>query len=51
MIYDNGESSCTVNYDGEMVIIRQELEGTTTGEIRIYDDELKNIADFVNQRK
>ncbi len=51
VIYDSGESSCTVNYDGEMVIIKQELEGSSTGEIHIYEDELKNIMDFVNQTK
>jgi len=40
-----------MNYDGEVVIIKQELEGSTTGEIHIYEDELKDIMEFVNQTK
>jgi len=51
LIYDSGSSSCTATYDGDTVIIKQELEGKTTSQIHLYDDEFEDIVNFVNQRK
>jgi hypothetical protein len=48
-IYDNGNSRLTVEYDGEIVALKQELYGVLNAEIYLYQDELEDVLEFVKE--
>lgn len=49
IIYDNGNSRLTVKYDGEIVTLKQELDGVSDVEIYLYQDELEDILEFIKE--
>jgi hypothetical protein len=51
VIYDNGNSKLTIEYDGEIVIIRQETRGIGESSIFMYDDEIDAIYGFIQRKK
>jgi hypothetical protein len=48
-IYDNGNSKLTVEYDGEIVALKQELYSVLNAEIYLYQDELEDILEFIKE--
>jgi hypothetical protein len=49
VIYDNGNSKLIVEYDGEIVSLKQELDGVFNAEIYLYQDELEDILKFIKE--
>ncbi|MED4883118.1 hypothetical protein [Bacillus smithii] len=50
-IYNNGNSKITVEFDGDIVILKQETEEIGKQSIYLYEDELEEIYEFVQQQK
>jgi len=50
-IYNNGNSKCVVEFDGEIIAITQEVEGEETQAIFLYEAEIKEIVEFVASEK
>lgn len=50
-IYNNGNSKMTVEFDGDIVTIKQQTDEIGEQSIYLYDDELEEIYKFVQQQK
>jgi len=46
-IYNNGNSKCVVEYDGEVIAITQEVAGEGTHNVFLYEDEIQQITEFI----
>lgn len=50
-IYNNGNSKMTVEFDGDIVTIKQQTDEIGEQSIYLYEDELEEICEFVKQQK
>ncbi|MED3562293.1 hypothetical protein [Bacillus xiapuensis] len=47
VIYDNGSSNLSIEFDGEIVVLKQETKGIENGSIYMYADEFEKAFKFI----